>query len=144
MKILVLLFVFLASSTIIESSYAQSPDQQKPTPKFFVQLQLYDSNGYLVGYIQGRPEVYDVNRTIAWVSPHATHEPIVYEGQKYDLLKFVDNINGGTGISPLGYYFVWDTINGQQTTIFREWHDSILTNTGDIAKVYWEILNPSD
>lgn len=144
MKILFVMFIFVMflAPIFFENSFGQTVPSQKPTSKIFMEMQLYDKDGHLYGYIQPVLQIFDKDRTIAWIASHGTNSSVVYQGQRYLLIKFQDT-SGETGFEQLGGYFLNVPVNGQMINIFYAYHDSFLMNKGDTQKVYWEALIPS-
>ena len=145
MKNLFVFFVFaiLLVPVLFGNSYGQSiQNQERPTSKIFMEMQLYDKDGHLYGYIQPVLQVFDKDRTIAWVASHATNSSIVYQGQRYILMKFLDS-SPGSHYEQLGGYFLNVPVNGRVTNVFYAYHDSFLMNKGDTQKVYWQVIIPS-
>lgn len=129
--------------TLVENSFGQPvSSQQKPTSKIFMEMQLYDKDGHLYGYIQPVLQIFDKDRTIAWVASHATNSSIVYQGQRYLLMKFLDS-SPGSHYEQLGGYFLNVPVNGRTINVFYAYHDSFLMNKGDTQKVYWQVIIPS-
>ena len=144
MKILIILFIFaiLLGPNLFENSYGQTTEsQKKPAPKMFFQIQLRDKEGHLYGYIQPALQIFDMDRIITWIAPHATNSSIIYEGNSY-LLMTLREPYVRNNFEQLGGYFLNVSIDGRMTNVFYAHYDSYLANTGDTATHYWEILIP--
>jgi hypothetical protein len=144
MKILFVMFIFVIFlvPVFFGNSFGQTVQSQKPTSKIFMEMQLYDKDGHLYGYIQPVLQIFDMDRTIVWIASHATNSSVVYQGHRYLLMKFQDT-SGESHFEQLGGYFLNVPVNGQMINVFYAYHDSFLMDKGDIQKIYWQALIPS-
>ena len=141
MKILLalVLSVILVGS-IFEDSYGLE-SQKKPTTKIFFFQELRDKDGNLIGYIQPVLQIFDKDRTIAWIAQHGTNSTVVYNGQNYLLMKYDEPLIGSQ-FDQFGGYFLKLPVNGKTKQIFYAYYDSYFMNTGDNNRAYWEALVP--
>ncbi len=82
MKFLAGLVAFFILFGLVAISYAQfAVAQNERLPEIFIQIQVRDSNGYLVGYTEGQPQIFYLENIIEWLEPKA-NKTIIKQGEK--------------------------------------------------------------
>lgn len=126
---------------VFENSYGLAEPQKKSTTQIFFYEELRDKDGNLIGYIQPVLQIFDKDRTIAWIAERATNSTVVFNGQNYLLMKYDEPLIGSQ-FDQFGGYFLNVPVNGQTTQVLYAYYDSYFMNTGDNNRVYWEVLVP--
>jgi hypothetical protein len=107
----------------------------------FLQVQVRNPSGQLVAYVEGQPDVFDVQGTVNWVEPQSVKSTIIKKGQTLELMQFVHHMSYSR-FDSLSAYFVRGATNGDPVTIMFFNNDSIPVTTGDQVDVFWTVIRP--
>ena len=138
--IIVLFSVILSVNVLIGNSYGQTTEAQKTkgSTEVFIQIQLRNSDGTLVGYVEGNPQIFYLDQVINWVEPRSHKSTIVKDGEIFELMQFEDKLSWSEAQS-MGAYFL---ILPEGTALYFH-HDSFLVLPGDTAQVFWTVIRSS-
>lgn len=165
---ILLFFVALFSTSVIENSYSQitektgSTSETSLTPttgtlgainptvdtneqktqsntEIFIQILLRDSDGHLVGYIEGYPQIFYLDQVINWVEPQAHKSTIIKDGERREMMQYEDKLSWSEA-QTMGAYYLNVSIGGTMTTGLYFHHDSFHVQPGDTAQVFWTVI----
>ena len=134
-------------SSVIEAggagAFFKITGAQKVTPGayIFIQVQVHNSNGQLVAYAEGQPDVFNLDSVIGWVEPKSVKTFIVRGGQNLELMQFTHHLSYSS-LDMLSAYFVNAPLNGEQVTVMFFNNDSIPVTAGDQVDVFWTVIRP--
>ena len=161
-----LLFFTVLSPIIAENAYSEStgakgplgPSEPEPTGLIghmvtgakrsessvyvFLQAEIRNSHGDLIGYIEGKPAIFNHDELITWLEPLSQKRIIVREGEFYELMQYTHVINYSR-FDSLSAYFLRENINNIWVYIMFFDHDSITMSPGDRAEFFWTLVRPS-
>ena len=146
MKILIiLLFFVLFAGLLTEYSYAETnKEKNNDNVKIFIQIVLRNSDGTLVGYIEGIPqEIYNIDQVIDWMEPQANKSIIIKDGKKFEMLQFKDKFSYSK-TKTFGGYFLKVPLNGRNVNGMYFSFDSFYILPGDTAQIFWTVFRPVD
>ena len=141
--ITMLIFVMFLSIIFVGNSYGQTKETSNNTEAatksvFFMQMLVHDSNGQLVGYTEGQPQIFYLDYLIKQIEP-LTHKTIIKQGEKsFELMQYQEKIFlDKTQTS--GAYFFKQPIDGDMKTFLYFHHDSFHLLPGDTATILWTV-----
>ncbi len=143
MKFLAGLVAFFILFGIVAISYVQFSvaQQNEGLAEIFIQIQVRDSNGYLVGYTEGQPQIFYLEKIIEWLEPQA-NKTIIKQGEKnFELMQYEYKIISDT-TKASGAYFLQLPIDGNMKTVLYFHHDSFHLSPGDTVKILWTLIRP--
>lgn len=142
MKFLAGLVAFFILFGLVAISYAQfAVAQNERLPEIFIQIQVHDSNGYLVGYTEGQPQIFYLENIIEWLEPKA-NKTIIKQGEKnFVLMRYEYKIFSDT-TQASGAYFLKLPIDGNMKTALYFHHDSFHLSPGDTITILWTLISP--
>ena len=108
----------------------------------FLQIEIRNSHGDLIGYIEGKPGVFNLDELMKWLEPQAQKRTIIKGVQHYELTQYT-HIVTYSRFDSMSAYFLNEEINGAPVTIMFLDHDSVLMSPGDKAVVFWTVIRPS-
>ena len=136
--ILVIIFVFILGFTLIDNSYGQrkiAPGEDPSLPLVSLQLQLRNSEGQLVTYIQPT-ELYITNLYLVHEFLDKKNKTIIEkDGEKFELILYQTTASFSQTKQIATYGMVY---KGTHVLLFR--HDGYLTSPGDTLDVSWKII----
>ena len=141
--ITMLIFVMFLSIIFVGNSYGQTKETSNNTGAatksvVFIQMLVHDSNGQLVGYSEGRPQIFYLDDLIKWVEPRS-HKTIIKQGEKsFELMQYQDKVSVNK-IQTSGAYFFRQPIDGDMKTFLYFHHDSFHLLPGDTATLLWTV-----
>jgi hypothetical protein len=144
MKILIiLLFFVLFAGLLTEYSYAETnKEKNNDNVKIFIQIVLRNSDGTLVGYIEGIPqEIYNIDQVIDWMEPQANKSIIIKDGKKFEMLQFKDKFSYSK-TKTIGGYRLDIPINDKTVHGLYFFYDSIYVSPDDTAQIFWTAIIP--
>ncbi len=141
--ITMLIFVMFLSIIFVGNSYGQTKETSNNTgvatkSVVFIQMLVHDSNGQLVGYTEGQPQIFYVDKLIKSIEPKS-QKTIIKQGEKtFELIQNQHKILlDKTQTS--GGYFLRQPIDGDMTTVLYFHHDSFHLLPGDTATILWTV-----
>ena len=141
--ITVLIFVMFLSIIFVGNSYGQTKETSNNTEAatksvIFIQMLVHDSNGQLVGYSEGQPQIFYRNDLIKWVESHS-QKTIIKQGEKsFELMQYQDKVLVNK-IQTSGAYFFRQPIDGDMKTFLYFHFDSFHLFPGDTATILWTV-----
>ncbi len=141
--ITMLIFVMFLSIIFVGNSYGQTKETSNNTevttkPVVFIQMLVHDSNGQLVGYSEGQPQIFYRNDLIKWVESHS-QKTIIKQGEKsFELMQFQDKVSVNK-IQTSGAYFFRQPIDGDMKTFLYFHFDSFHLFPGDTTTILWTV-----
>lgn len=140
----ILLALMVVSSFGI--SYGQASDGFKPSkPEVLLQLELRNSQGQLVSYIEGtkiltiRPLFLD-----NFLDYMPDKKTIVRDGKTYEVIQFERPTETFYKRHAMAIFALITPVNGEMTTILLMNHDAYQVEKGDTLKVKFTIIRPVD
>ncbi len=141
--ITILIFVMFLSIIFVGNSYDQTKETSNNTEAttksvFFMQMLVHDSNGQLVGYTEGQPQILYRNNLIKWVELKS-QKTIIKQGEKsFELMQYQEKILLDKAQTS-GAYFFKQPIDGDMKTFLYFHHDSFHLFPGDTATILWTV-----
>jgi len=141
--ITMLIFVMFLSIIFVGNSYDQTKETSNNTEAatksvFFMQMLVHDSNGQLVGYTEGYPQILYRNNLIKWVELKS-QKTIIKQGEKsFELMQYQDKVLVNK-IQTSGAYFFKQPIDGNMKTFLWFHHSSFHLLPGDTATLLWTV-----
>ena len=137
-------YIVLSVSIVImlfsaQNCFAQTTMVGKKPPQIFMQIQLRDAEGHFVGYIEGYPQIFYLDRVIDWVEPLARKSTVLKDGERHEIMHYVGSLDQFES-QIMGAYFLKLPINGKMTTVLYFHHDSFSVLSSDTAQVFWTIF----
>jgi hypothetical protein len=134
-------YVIAASIVILlfsaQNCFAQTMD--KKPPQIFMQIQIRDADGRFVGYVEGYPQIFYLDKAIDWVEPLAHKSTIMIDGERHEMLQHAGTLDWSESVT-MGGYFLKLPVNGRTTTVLYFHHDSFHISPGDVAHVFWTVI----
>lgn len=144
MKIQIALLIFVMFLGSIGISYGQDEGATKVQkgPEVLLQLYLRNSDGQLVGYVEGT-RILSIRPL--WLDQYLDTQPdkkiISREGKPYELIHFakVEKFNRFHSIA----MYSLQVLEGEQyESVLLINHDAYQIEPGDVLSVYWTIIRP--
>jgi len=141
--ITMLIFVMFLSIIFVGNSYGQTKETSNNTgvatkSVVFIQMLVHDSNGQLVGYSEGQPQIFYRDDLIKWVESQSHKTIIKQEEKSFELMQYQEKILlDKTQTS--GAYFFKQPIDGNVKTLLYFHHDSFHLLAGDTATILWTV-----
>ena len=126
---------------LIEPEIKKAWAEKIETPRVFIQIKLYDANGQFIGYNEGIPQIFYLDKVIEWVEPRSQKSTIKINGEIFEILQFVDHMVWSEDQSH-GQYYLQLPVNGQLKTILFFHQDSFHVKEGDRAYIFWTVFRP--
>ena len=108
----------------------------------FLQVEIRNSHGDLIGYIEGKPAIFNVDELIKWLEPQSQKRTIIKGGESYELMQYI-HILSYSKFDSMSAYFLSEKIDGTTVYLMFFDHDSILMSPGDKAQVFWTLIRQS-
>jgi hypothetical protein len=142
-KLLFLLAVFSILAVSDANSYAQT---SSPGLAIYMQAEIHDSNGNLVGYIESaRVRVLDAIQFNQLIDANAGifHKSIIsINGQQFEMIKASSTITL-TSATIVSQNFISAEDGKKSQILALATHDGYPVVAGDKVTVYWTILRPA-
>ena len=138
MKIQILLLVFVGLFAIVQTSYAQEPYPQEDPSLYEVtlQLQLRDSEGQLITYIEPTTKyIANINMVHQFLDTKENKIVIEKEGKMFEEIRYEQTF-GFSETKQIATVGMW--YEGNFVLLFRT--DGFLTSPGDTLDAYWKIV----
>jgi hypothetical protein len=143
MKPLIVLLIFTVFvSFLVHGVYAQSKEEKNSDVEIFMQIVLRNSNGNLIGYAEGTPQIFYPQEVLEWVEQRAEKSTNVKDSKKTTMLQFNDYVSW-TKSESMGAYFVKLPVNDDIVTVLYFHFDSFHVVEGDTAQIFWTVLMPA-
>ena len=136
-----LLFLAISSLVLIANYPAFALWEQPKGIELILQIQVRDSDGTLVSYIEGKPRIYDLDKLVQWLEPQSQKSLITKNDKNYEILRSSYE-SGSSEINTKGGYFVKLPINGVVDYVMHMDHGSYHVRPGDTVKAYFTLIRP--
>ncbi len=138
-QIFLLVFVFIFGFTLIDNSYGQqdiAPREDPSLPQVSLQLQLRNSEGQLVTYLEPTVMyIIDIAMVHEFLDTIKDKKIIEKNGEKFELIQYDSKAFFSTTKQIAGYGMVY---KGEHVLTFR--HDGYITSPGDTLDISWKII----
>jgi len=149
MKIILFSLLCLILIGMISYSYAQYTivDKNTKLPEVMLQLELRDSNGGLIAYIESGQIIgispLELNRFLDNQN-QTRKEFLVIDDKKYESQQW--EIKGDAYVSQLAYSGtrLLDIYQNEFETLLFMRHDSFQTQPGDTVRIFWTVIRPAN
>lgn len=133
---LVFLIVFFAVSVFPAYALWEQPKRVE----LFLQIQVRDSSGALIAYIEGKPRIFDLDRFEQWLESQSLKHTLIKNGKTYEVLRTsYESVFSETNTK--GGYFVKLPINGGQIDyVMHMDHGSYHVRPGDTITAYLTLV----
>jgi hypothetical protein len=98
--------------------------------QLLLQIQVRDSDGNLVTYIEGKPKIFDLDRFVQWLESKSQKNIMVKNDKKYEV-RHISFESTFSQMNTMGGYFVKLPINGRIDNAIHMDHGSYHTRPGD-------------
>jgi len=152
MKIVLFSLFCLILIGMISYSYAQFTDVSGNTklqlPEVMLQMELRDSNGSLVAYIETEQIIgispLELNKFLD-IRNQSTTEFFIKDDKKYEFQQFKTTTTSGTFDEKIAYSSsrLLLPVQEEVLTLLQMRHDSYQTQPGDTIKNFWTIIRPA-
>lgn len=142
----IFLLIFLIVIGYTNPAFSESDSSKSSMPKVLLQLQIRDSTGQLVSYVEGSKIVFLKPELLnEFLDKLGNKKIIEKDGKKYELFQwFGPDEKFNRFHSYAGYELKVLPVNGKYRTVLMILHNAYQTQPGDTAKVYWSALRPID
>lgn len=125
-------------------SIQSTPQKTINTPQILLQLQLRNSDGHIVSYIEGTKIVFiKPDKLNQFLDTLPDKKTIIKNGKKFELFQWIGPSEKYTKFhSWSGYELRVLPINGKYQTVLMILHNAYQTQPGDTATVRWTVLRP--
>ena len=137
MRIHIFLLVFVVGVAIVGESYAQtdvSPQEDPSLPEVSLQLQLRNSDGQLVTYIEPTTMYISNIKMVHEFLDTKENKIIEKDGETFEVIQYKQTFRFDD-TAQYATYGMW--YKGDFPLLFR--HDGYLTAPGDTLDVFWKI-----
>ena len=139
MKIHLFLLVFVVGFTLIGNSYGQTgsaPNEDPSLPEVSLQLQLRNSDGQLVTYIEPTTMyILNIKMVHEFLDTKENKKIIEKEGEMFEVIQYEQSFRF---YDTAQYATYGMSYKGDFPLLFR--HDGYLTSPGDTLDVSWKIV----
>ena len=147
MKIVLFTLLFLILIGITSYSYAQwtVPDKNTILPEVLLQMELRDSNGSLLAYVETEQVIrlspLELNSFLDNQN-QTRKEFLIKDDKKYEIQQW--EIEGHTFDKKHAYSstLLLDTVQNEFVILLQMLHDSYQTEPGDTLRVFWTVIRP--
>lgn len=131
----------IASLVLFAISPAFALWEQPKGIELIIQIQVRDSDGTLVSYIEGKPRIYDLDKLVQWLETQSQKSMITKNGKNYEVLRSSYE-SGSSETNTKGGYFVKLPVNGIVDYVMHLDHGSYHVRPGDTIKAYFTLIRP--
>ena len=140
--ILVSLVISFVFALLIANSYAQSYEQTRQV-FLFVQTQIHNSDGKLVGYLEANKVfIADLDSLNAYLDTLTPQQTLTRAGQNYDLFK-IDIQKEITSPSVISKTALGTVLEGKEILFAYSDHDGYPLVPKDTVTSTWTIIRPA-
>ena len=141
---IVSILIIVFAVTLIANSYGQvATVQTSKTEKVYLQIQVRNSDGKLVAYIEPTVlYVYYPGLLDKYLDKKPNISIVTIDGKRFEQIQFEER---GTFDKYHTYaqYEMWSLNNGQRVDILSLLHDGYVVVPGDTYSVLWTIIRPA-
>jgi len=148
MKILIILLLVIVFFTTIEISYSQlvSPKHVQDVPQVLLQLQLRNSDGQLVAYVEAT-KILRINSDLLneYLDTLPSKKAITIDGKNYELFQFQRRTETFVKTHSMALFDLKVLpIDGTSRTALTMNHDAYQVEAGDKISVFWTVIRNSN
>lgn len=146
MKSLIIIVILVILFGLIGISFLQNTiaQQNEKLPQVLLQLQIRNSEGHLVSYVEGTKIV--MIRQI-FLNEYLDEKPnkkiIVKEGKNYELIQWQARTEKFNKFHVQAMFQLWIQKDGEWITPLAIIHNGYQVEPGDTVTVYWTIMRPN-
>ncbi len=113
--------------------------EQPKDIQLFMQIQIRDSDGTLVAYIEGKPRIFTLDVLVQWLESVSQKSTITKDGKTYEVLRYSAQqsfLNANT----MGGYYVRLPVNGITDIVMYMDHGSYHVKKDDTSMAYFTLI----
>lgn len=118
--------------------------EQPKGVELFLQIQIRDSDGLLVAYIEGKPRIFDLDRFEQWLESQSVKNIIVKNGKTYEVLRTSYESSFSETNTKGGYFVKLPVDGGYVDYVMHMDHGSYHVKPGDTIKAYLTLIRQPD
>jgi hypothetical protein len=113
--------------------------EQPKDVQLFLQIQVRDSDGTLITYIEGKPRIFNLEKVSQYLESISQKSTFVKNGKTYEIFRS-NSESSFSQTNTMGGYFIRFPINGIDTNVMYMDHGSYHVKQGDIIKAYFTLI----
>ena len=145
MKSLIIIVILVILFGLIGISYLQNTiAQQNEKLQVLLQLQIRNSEGHLVSYVEGT-KIIDIQQNLLneYLDEKPNKKIIVKEGKNYELIQWQARTEKFNKFHVQAIFQLHIQKDGEWVTPLRIIHNGYQVEPGDTITVYWTIMRPN-
>ena len=145
MKSLIIIVILVILFGLIGISYLQNTiAQQNEKLQVLLQLQIRNSEGHLVSYVEGT-KIIDIQQNLLneYLDEKPNKKIIVKEGKIYELIQWHAKTEKFDKVHANAIFQLWVKKDGEWLAPLIIVHNGYQVEPGDTATVYWTIMRPN-
>jgi hypothetical protein len=116
--------------------------EQPKDIQLFLQIQVRNSDGTLVTYIEGKPKIFNLEKVSEYLESISQKSTFVKHGKIYEIFRS-NSYSSFSQTNTMGGYFIKFPINGINTNVAYMDHGSYHVRHGDTIKAYFTLIRPA-
>lgn len=145
MKVTTIMIVFFILFGLVGISYVQYAvaQQNEKLPQVLLQLQIRNSEGQLVSYVEGT-KIVTIQHDLLneYLDKIPIKRTIVKEGKIYDLIQWQAGTEKFDKVHVMAMFSLWVQKDGKNFSSLMIRHSGYQVEPGDTVTVYWTITRP--
>jgi len=145
MKVPTIMIVFFILFGLVGISYVQYSvaQQNEKLPQVLLQLQIRNSEGQLVSYVEGTKIVKIQHDPLnEYLDKKPNKRTIVKEGKSYDLIQWQARTEKFDRVHVMAMFNLWIQKDGKNFSPLLIRHGGYQVEPGDTLTIYWTITRP--
>jgi len=145
MKSLIIIVILVILFGLIGISYLQNTiAQQNEKLQVLLQLQIRNSEGHLVSYVEGT-QIAMIRQIFLneYLDEKPNKKIIVKEGKIYELIQWHARTEKFDKVHAKAIFSLWIQRDGELVTVLGIIHNAYQVEPGDTITVYWTIMRPN-
>ena len=146
MKIIVISLLLLFLTGISSYSYAQytEVDAHTKVPEVMLQLELRDSDGNLITYIEAE-QIIGINllEFNEFLDNQKYKKFLIKDGKAYEIIQWQGQTEKFDKKHAYSQFDLWKPEENEFKSVLTVRHNSYQTQPGDTVTVYWTIIRPA-
>ncbi len=145
MKIIVISLLLLFLIGISSYSYAQytEPDSHTKVPEVMLQLELRDSDGNFLTYIEAKQIIVIYPLELNEFLDKQNKEFLIKDGKAYEVIQWQGKTEKFNKQHAWSQFDLWVPGENEFKKVLTVRHNSYQTQPGDTVTVYWTIIRPT-
>ena len=147
MKSLLILVVCVLGISMIASSYGQYMwvNENTEIPEVLLQLQIRNSEGELVSYIEANKIVAINPSLLDEFLENQTYKKIIVKDEKaFEVIQWQGKTETFDKRYVYSLFILWVTVGNEYESAIEVLHNSYQSEPGDTATVYWTVIRPAN